>query len=415
MSTLDARKNFAITTVSTGYDDAAVSIDLSTGKGARFPDPATDGEFNLVWWNSSDYPQAADDPNREIVRCTARSGDTLTITRAQEGTTATTKNTVGKTYMVQLGPTKKTIDDIEAVFESPTNAVAFGGYGTGEDGVSFYAVESGVIGNSISLVFDGVDDVDTVVNAWNASNPSNTVGHDGIGTEVLNAATVTLHGGGTAYIKNGEVVTGVVNGVGLTIDDAVASTFNGVANTPDLAPYPWMLYASSGFSTLAQVYARSDQTAIAHKIASAESAFSVQGGVARVDATDSFKIKIGSYEWNWIQQPPSLGSLVADADGNIYVMDLTDTSAAYGAVARTTSALPACVYDNGADNDGVGATLTASSNGAFPQIDGVTINQGNKLLVMDQSSTFEQGIYELTDPGSPSSPWILTRPTGIVG
>jgi hypothetical protein len=48
----------------------------------------------------------------EIVRCTAKSGDSLTITRAQEGTTATNKTT-GSTWYVELVPTAKTIQDID--------------------------------------------------------------------------------------------------------------------------------------------------------------------------------------------------------------------------------------------------------------------------------------------------------------
>lgn len=112
MATFDATKNFAKVTVSTGYDAAATSIVLATGDGAKLPQPSTDGEFNLVWWNNTDYSDPTDDPNREIVRCTARSTDTLTVTRAQEGEAASTKNTSDKTYRMALTITKKVIDDI---------------------------------------------------------------------------------------------------------------------------------------------------------------------------------------------------------------------------------------------------------------------------------------------------------------
>lgn len=102
---LDATINFGKVTVSTGYDDLATSIVLNSGDGARLPDPATAGAFNLVWWNWTDYPDPSDDPNREIVRCTARSTDTLTVTRGQEGIAASTKNTGGKTYKMILALT----------------------------------------------------------------------------------------------------------------------------------------------------------------------------------------------------------------------------------------------------------------------------------------------------------------------
>lgn len=111
---LDPVKNFAEVEVSTGYDAAATSIVLSSGEGTKLPDPSSDGEFNLVWFNYTDYPNPADDPNVEIVRVTAKATDTLTVTRAQESTSATTKNTADKTYYMVLSITKKMIDDIGA-------------------------------------------------------------------------------------------------------------------------------------------------------------------------------------------------------------------------------------------------------------------------------------------------------------
>lgn len=116
MNILDPVKNFADCLVSTGYNASATSVVLSSGEGAKLPDPATDGEFNLTWYDSDNYPNPSDDPNKEIVRCTARSADTLTVTRGQEGTTATTKNTAGGVYKMILTPTKKTIDDIDDTF-----------------------------------------------------------------------------------------------------------------------------------------------------------------------------------------------------------------------------------------------------------------------------------------------------------
>ncbi|TAK04201.1 hypothetical protein EPO34_03585 [Patescibacteria group bacterium] len=111
---LDAVKNFAKGAVSQGYDSLATSIVLASGDGARFPDPSSDGEFNVVWWNSTDYGDPSDDPNREIVRVTARTTDTLTITRAQESTSAANHNTAGKTYKVALAMSAKMIADLIA-------------------------------------------------------------------------------------------------------------------------------------------------------------------------------------------------------------------------------------------------------------------------------------------------------------
>ena len=115
---IDPVVNFGKVTASTGYDQSAVSIALSAGHGARLPNPGSDGAFNLVWFNSTDYSDPTDDPNREIVRCIARSTDTLTITRAQEGTSASTKNSAGRVYLLVLAVTAKTITDIKAAINA---------------------------------------------------------------------------------------------------------------------------------------------------------------------------------------------------------------------------------------------------------------------------------------------------------
>jgi len=120
--TIDPATNFGIAEASTGYDASATSVVLETGTGSKFPQPSTDGAFNLVWWNFTDYPRPSDDPNVEIVRVTARTTDTLTVTRGQEGITATTKNTAGKTYKLQLGPTAKLISDIVAALATKEEA-----------------------------------------------------------------------------------------------------------------------------------------------------------------------------------------------------------------------------------------------------------------------------------------------------
>jgi hypothetical protein len=108
--TLDSVANFIQVQASTGYSSAATSITLQSGQGSKLPA----APFQMIWWNSTDYPNPANDPNVEIVRVTNISGDTITITRAQEGTSATNHNTGGKTYSLVLGITAKMIADIAA-------------------------------------------------------------------------------------------------------------------------------------------------------------------------------------------------------------------------------------------------------------------------------------------------------------
>jgi hypothetical protein len=108
---MDQAKNFAKGTVDDLYDDLATSIDLVAADGLNFPTPP----FNAVWWNVTDFPDPADDPNVEVIRVTAISTDTLTITRAQEGTTARDHNEGGKTFQLSAGLTAKVINsDVSA-------------------------------------------------------------------------------------------------------------------------------------------------------------------------------------------------------------------------------------------------------------------------------------------------------------
>jgi hypothetical protein len=76
----------------------------------------------------------------------------------------------------------------------------------------------------------------------------------------------------------------------------------------------------------------------------------------------------------------------------------------------TTTTLPAYTYNNG--TSGVGATLTASANGAL-SVDGVAAVAGNRVLIKNEISAAEayNGIYTVTQVGNGSTPYILTRAT----
>lgn len=105
---LDAATNFGYATLAAGIDSDDTSITLTTGHGARLPSTA----FNAPIWDTSyGSPTLAYHAGAaEIVRVTARSTDTLTVTRAQEGTTARSFNTSGRVYAIGAALTKATYD-----------------------------------------------------------------------------------------------------------------------------------------------------------------------------------------------------------------------------------------------------------------------------------------------------------------
>lgn len=77
--------------------------------------------------------------------------------------------------------------------------------------------------------------------------------------------------------------------------------------------------------------------------------------------------------------------------------------------AATTTILPNTpTYSNG--TAGVGATLTAASN-AVLVIDGYTVLLNDRVLVNNQASALQNGVYTVSTLGTVSVPYVLTRAT----
>ena len=79
----------------------------------------------------------------------------------------------------------------------------------------------------------------------------------------------------------------------------------------------------------------------------------------------------------------------------------------YGTIAVLS---PAATYNQpGGAGVGVNATLTGGTNVALV-IDGITVATGKRILVKNQASTFQNGIYNVTQQGDNATvPYILTR------
>ena len=87
---------------------------------------------------------------------------------------------------------------------------------------------------------------------------------------------------------------------------------------------------------------------------------------------------------------------------------ITDSPYKDGVTVATTAALTAN-YSNGAS--GVGGTLTNISTLSTLVIDGVTATTGIRFLVKNQVVTSQNGIYSVTNIGSTTAAWVLTRAT----
>jgi hypothetical protein len=83
-------------------------------------------------------------------------------------------------------------------------------------------------------------------------------------------------------------------------------------------------------------------------------------------------------------------------------------------VHAATTAATSGVYaagTTGADGgNGVGATITAPSNARLV-VDGHTISTGERVLYWKNTDAKTNGVYYVTDQGSASTKWVLTRDT----
>jgi phage-related tail fiber protein len=105
--------NNAFATLAAGISNSATSITVASGQGARFPVLGAGDYFYATLINTSNQ--------LEIVKCTARSGDVLTVERAQEATTARAYD-VGDRIEIRI--TAATFEDATSEYDNTTSGLS---------------------------------------------------------------------------------------------------------------------------------------------------------------------------------------------------------------------------------------------------------------------------------------------------
>lgn len=111
--------NNAYGTLNAGISNVATTLVLNSGEGARFPTLSAGDYFYATLIDTSN--------NLEIVKVTARATDTLTIVRAQDGTTARAYSTNDR---FELRPTAALFNefaDRATTGKAIAMAIVFGG------------------------------------------------------------------------------------------------------------------------------------------------------------------------------------------------------------------------------------------------------------------------------------------------
>lgn len=185
----DAHKNFAVSTVATAPSPATsgLSLIVAAGTGTLFPAVP----FNATVWPATENPTTT---NAEIVRVTAISTDTFTITRAQESSAA---RTIVAGDSIAANITNKTLTDIEASaqFVEQTSSATGQQDNFSLNGPKTVLYCTGTAPNFTGFTIAGATpkNGDTVI-VYQASGTSAKVTHDASSTAANRAYTDSVNG-----------------------------------------------------------------------------------------------------------------------------------------------------------------------------------------------------------------------------
>jgi hypothetical protein len=109
--------------------------------------------------------------------------------------------------------------------------------------------------------------------------------------------------------------------------------------------------------------------------------------------TNSFNGVVGNIPYFVVSAPNTSAAVLSTAYNGVPVSNITTGGSLTEAVRI---------------NSGIGATLTATANGALT-IDSVSVTATQRVLVYQQANAVQNGVYVVTDAGNVTAPWILTR------
>ena len=176
-------------------------------------------------------------------------------------------------------------------------------------------------------------------------------------------------------------------------------------------------YGQSSADGTSTNYARADHThgtpALGTSTPNAISGAASSAGSATVPSkedhthafTPSQDLSMAGYKLTNVATPVTS----TDAANKQYVDDVAQGLNIHAASYAATTANLNATYSNG--TSGVGATLTNAGAQAAFATDGTTPSLNDRILVKNQTTTSQNGIYTLTTVGSGSTNWVLTRAT----
>jgi len=283
--------------------------------------------------------------------------------------------------------------------------------GTGATSLTGYVKGNGTLAMTASATVPTTDLSGTVTNAQIA-NPNVT----------FNGVSVNLGASGTITAATPNALTFGTGFTAGSFTGATATTIN-LANTAVTAAS----YGAASKTLTATVNAQGQLTALADTpIAITNTQVSGLGTMSTQNA-NAIAVTGGTINGTTIgATTPAAGTFTsvamtsgtitnAPANDNDIVNKLYADSIASGINFHqpcnyaTTADLGSVTYNNGAS--GVGATLTKTSPFATFAVDGGSPTVGQRILVKNETNGAYNGVYTVTNVGSGSTAWVLTRAT----
>jgi hypothetical protein len=241
-----------------------------------------------------------------------------------------------------------------------------------------------------------------------------------------NALTIGTGLSGTSYNGSSAVTIAIDSTVATTSGSQTLTnkTISSTSNTISVTSGNVTDFNEAAQDTIATAIAGGTQTniSITYDDTAGTFSFNASGGVSSVSGTANQITASTSTGAVTLSLPNSVtfpGTVTLNADPSQplqaatkqYVDDVAQGLHIHpSSITATTSNLTA-TYSNG--TSGVGATLTNSGTQAALVIDGITLNTNDRVLVKNQTSQLQNGIYTVTDIGSVSTNWVLTRATDM--